>query len=45
MDRGFGLDLRRALALETDAFGPSFAHPDAREGTIAFLEKRLPKFL
>ena len=45
MDRGFGLDLRSALALEADAFGLCFAHPDAREGTTAFLEKRPPKFL
>ena len=45
MDRGFGLDLRSGLALEADAFGLCFAHPDAREGTIAFLEKRQPKFL
>jgi enoyl-CoA hydratase len=44
MDRGFGLDLRSALALEADAFGLCFAHPDAREGTVAFLEKRKPKF-
>jgi enoyl-CoA hydratase len=45
IDRGFGLDLRRGLALEADAFGLCFAHPDAREGTTAFLEKRQPKFL
>ena len=44
MDRGFGLDLRSGLALEADAFGLCFAHPDAREGTTAFLEKRQPKF-
>ena len=44
MDRGFGLDLRAGLALETDAFGLCFAHPDAKEGTTAFLEKRPPKF-
>jgi enoyl-CoA hydratase len=45
MDRGFGVDLRSGLALEADAFGLCFAHPDAREGTSAFLEKRQPKFL
>jgi enoyl-CoA hydratase len=45
MDRGFGLDLRSALALEADGFALCFAHPDAREGTTAFLEKRPPKFL
>jgi enoyl-CoA hydratase len=45
MDRGFGLDLRSALALEAEAFGLCFAHPDAREGTRAFLEKRKPNFL
>jgi enoyl-CoA hydratase len=45
MDRGFGLELRSGLALEADAFGLCFAHPDAREGTTAFLEKRQPKFL
>jgi enoyl-CoA hydratase len=45
MDRGFGLDLRSALVLEADAFSLCFAHPDAREGTTAFLEKRKPNFL
>jgi enoyl-CoA hydratase len=45
MDRGFGIDLRSALVLEADAFCLCFAHPDAREGTTAFLEKRKPKFL
>jgi enoyl-CoA hydratase len=45
MDRGFGVDLRSGLALEADAFGICFAHPDAKEGTTAFLEKRQPKFL
>jgi enoyl-CoA hydratase len=45
MDRGCGVDLPGGLALEADAFGLCFAHPDAREGTIAFLEKRKPKFL
>ncbi len=45
IDRGFGLELRSGLALEADAFGLCFAHPDAREGTTAFLEKRQPKFL
>ena len=45
MDRGFGVDLRGGLALEAGAFGLCFAHPDAREGTTAFLEKRKPKFL
>jgi enoyl-CoA hydratase len=37
--------LKGALALEADAFGLCFAHPDAREGTAAFLEKRKPNFL
>jgi enoyl-CoA hydratase len=45
MDRGYGIDLRSALAMEGDAFCLCFAHPDAREGTTAFLEKRQPKFL
>ena len=45
MDRGFGIDLRSALVLEANAFCLCFAHPDAREGTTAFLEKRQPKFL
>ncbi len=45
MDRGFGIDLRSALLLEANAFCLCFAHPDAREGTTAFLEKRQPKFL
>jgi enoyl-CoA hydratase len=45
MDRGFSMDLKGALVLEADAFGLCFAHPDAREGTAAFLEKRKPNFL
>ncbi|MCL4504327.1 MAG: enoyl-CoA hydratase-related protein [Deltaproteobacteria bacterium] len=45
MDRGFGVDLRSGLALEAGAFALCFAHPDAKEGTTAFLEKRQPKFL
>jgi enoyl-CoA hydratase len=45
MDRGYGTDLKSGLALEADAFGLCFAHPDAREGTTAFLEKRKPDFL
>jgi enoyl-CoA hydratase len=44
MDRGFGMDLKSGLALEADAFGLCFSHPDAREGTSAFLEKRKPNF-
>ncbi len=45
IDRGYGLDLRAGLVLEADAFGLCFAHPDAKEGTTAFLGKRPPKFL
>ncbi len=45
IDRGFNLDLKNACALEVDAFALCFASPDAKEGALAFLEKRKPKFL
>jgi enoyl-CoA hydratase len=45
IDRGFGVPLSSGLALEANAFAICFAHPDAKEGTTAFLEKRQPKFL
>jgi enoyl-CoA hydratase len=45
IDRGFDLDLPNACALEAEAFALCFASPDAKEGAVAFLEKRRPKFL
>ncbi len=45
IDRGFDLDLHNACALEAEAFALCFASPDAKEGAVAFLEKRQPKFL
>ena len=44
IDRGGGMDLRSACALETEAFALCFASPDAKEGAAAFLEKRPPQF-
>lgn len=44
VDRGAGLPLDHALALEADLFAQGFATSDLREGTAAFLEKRRPEF-
>jgi enoyl-CoA hydratase/carnithine racemase len=41
---GLELPLNEALKLETELFASLFATEDAREGTSAFLEKRIPKF-
>lgn len=42
--RGFELPLQEGLALEAEVFASLFATQDLREGTRAFLEKRLPVF-
>lgn len=44
MQRGPDLDLKSALALESEGFALCFASPDAHEGARAFLEKRPPRF-
>ncbi len=45
MNSGLDLPLEHALELESQQFGLCFDHPDAHEGTQAFLQKRKPKFL
>jgi enoyl-CoA hydratase len=42
--RGMESSLEAGLAMEREAFALCFAHPDAREGITAFLEKRKPVF-
>ena len=44
IDKGIELNLRTAGYLETESFGICFASPDAKEGMLAFLEKRKPDF-
>ena len=44
IDRGAQVELRTALALETEAFGVLRASVDAQEGLTAFVEKRKPDF-
>ena len=44
VDRGFQVELRTALALETQTFGAIRAGEDAQEGLSAFAEKRKPNF-
>ncbi|HBD10410.1 MAG TPA: enoyl-CoA hydratase [Syntrophobacteraceae bacterium] len=44
VDRGMDVDLKTGCALEMEAFGVCFASNDAREGALAFLEKRKPDF-
>jgi enoyl-CoA hydratase len=44
VDRGMDVDLKTGCALEMEAFGVCFASEDAREGALAFLEKRKPEF-
>ena len=44
VDRGLGMPLEDAVALEASYFGLCAATADMREGTSAFLEKRAPKF-
>jgi enoyl-CoA hydratase len=42
--RGLELPLDQGLSLETELFTRLFATQDMREGTRAFLEKRVPAF-
>jgi len=42
---GADMPLEEALEMESHRFALCFAHPDAAEGTRAFLEKRKPEFL
>jgi enoyl-CoA hydratase len=44
INRGMDTDLRTGCALEIEAFALTFASPDAKEGTTAFLEKRAANF-
>lgn len=44
IDRGYDTDLRRGCYLEVDAFGTCVMSPDAKEGMLAFLEKRKAEF-
>jgi enoyl-CoA hydratase len=44
INRGMDTDLRTGCALEIEAFALTFASPDAKEGTTAFLEKRTATF-
>ncbi len=44
VDRGMDVDLKTGCTLEMEAFGVCFASNDAREGALAFLEKRKPDF-
>ena len=42
--KGLQVDLHRALDLEAEEFGSVAVTADAKEGTLAFLEKRRPNF-
>ncbi|MEJ5348420.1 MAG: enoyl-CoA hydratase-related protein [Desulfosoma sp.] len=44
IDRGIDADLKAGCTLEVEAFGLCFASEDAKEGALAFLEKRKPNF-
>ena len=44
IDRGFQVELRTALALETETFGTLRSSVDAQEGLTAFAEKRKADF-
>jgi enoyl-CoA hydratase len=44
VDRGMDVDLKSGCALEMESFGVCFASKDAKEGVVAFLEKRKPAF-
>lgn len=44
IDGGFGRPLDEALDIEANYFDEALAHPDAVEGTQAFLDKRKPVF-
>jgi len=44
VNRGMDVDLSIGCSIEIDAFAVSFASPDAKEGTAAFVEKRKAEF-
>jgi enoyl-CoA hydratase len=44
INRGMDTDLATGCHIEIDAFAVSFASPDAKEGTAAFVEKRKAEF-
>ena len=44
VNKGMDVDLATGCAIEIDAFAISFASPDAKEGTTAFVEKRTAEF-
>jgi enoyl-CoA hydratase len=44
INRGMDVDLATGCGIEIDAFAISFASPDAKEGTTAFVEKRKAEF-
>ena len=44
INRGMDVDLATGCSVEIDAFAISFASPDAKEGTSAFVEKRKAEF-
>lgn len=44
VNKGMDVDLATGCNIEIDAFAISFASPDAKEGTTAFVEKRKAEF-
>jgi enoyl-CoA hydratase len=44
IDRGLGMSMRDSLELEQDAMTEILPSDDLKEGVLAFLEKRAPKF-
>lgn len=44
INKGLEVDLVTGCALEVEAFATSFSSEDAKEGALAFLEKRKPNF-
>jgi enoyl-CoA hydratase len=44
VNNGMAMDMNRAFAYEADLFGLCFATADQKEGMLAFLEKRQPKW-
>ena len=44
VNNGLGIDLKRALFLESELEATAFSTEDRKEGMTAFLEKRKPDF-